>query len=190
VSALEIGFEVLLSIFALVIIGLAAMTAIKVFRLRNKRLSWRAGTLAGYPLFSSIFLLISFTLWGVTCAYGSPWQIGAAAIYVIISCAWFTASYYSSKYYITDYGIVKNVNEPNQTVAWHQITDFFEQPGKTHTCFIFFYQSKNGSRIVRLPLRIPTKKVGSFQKLLAHKLGQRLNCFEMKGIDISKLEDI
>jgi hypothetical protein len=166
------------------------MTAIKVFRLRNKRLSWRAGTLAGYPLFSSIFLLVSFFLLGVTSAYGSPWQISAAAIYIIISGTWFTASYYSSKYYITDYGIVKNVNEPTQTVAWHQITDFFEQPGKTYTHFVFFYQSKDGPHIVRLPLRVPAKKLGSFQKLLAHKLGQRLNCFEMKGIDISKLEDI
>lgn len=192
-SALEIVFEILLSIFCVIVIALAGMTAVKVFRLRNKRLSWRAGTLGGYPLFSSIFLLISFILVGVTCAYGSPWQIAAAVIYIIISCAWFTASYFSSKYYITDYGIVKNVNEPDQTIAWHQITDFFEQAGKKNSCFIFFYQKKGDghmARVVRLPLRVPAKKLDSFKKLITHKLGQRLNCFEMKGIDISKLEDI
>lgn len=126
-STLEIVFEILLSIFALVIIGLAGMTAVKVFRLRNKRLSWRAGTLGGYPLFSTIFLLISFILLGVACVYGRPWQISAAVIYIIISCAWFMASYFSSKYYITDYGIVKNMNDPHQTVAWHQINDFLSK---------------------------------------------------------------
>jgi hypothetical protein len=193
VSALEIGFEILLSIFALLIIGLAGMTAIKVFRLRNKRFSWRAGTLGGYPLFSTIFLLISFTLLGVACVYGNSWKISAAILYIIISCAWFTASYFSSKYYITDYGIVKNVNEPDQTVAWHQINDFFEQSDGKYSTFIFFYQRKNDENVpqmVRLPLRVPERKLASFKKLITHKLGQRLNCFEEKGIDISKLEDI
>lgn len=106
-STLELVFEILLTIFAMVMIGLACTTAVNVFRLRNKRLSWRAGTLKGFPLFSTIFMLVSFALLGVMCVYGNGWEIAAAILYIILSGAWFLASYYSSKHYITDNGIVK-----------------------------------------------------------------------------------
>lgn len=137
-SSIELVFEILLGIFALVMIGLAGTTAVNVFRLRNKRLSWRAGTLKGFPLFSTIFMLVSFLLFGVMCAYGNGWEIAAAVLYIILSGAWFTASYYSSKHYITDNGIVKNVNEPSQTIAWHQVNDFVEREENENSLFIFF----------------------------------------------------
>ena len=192
-SKVEILFEIVLLVIAIVASGLAITTGIKVFRLRNKRISWRAGTLAGYPLFASIFLLVSFILLGVMCQFSGTWNIISASIYVLISCAWFTASYFSSKHYITDYGIVKNINEPAQTVAWHQIYDFFEHRRDDNCCFVFIYhENKNQqlSDMVRLQLDIPERKLEDFKNLISHKLGRRLKCFNHKSFDLSELEDI
>lgn len=193
-SIAQIIFEIILLIIALIASWLAVNTCIKVFRLRNKRLSWRAGTLAGYPLFATIFLIVSMILMGVVCAYyNSSWKIAYAAIYMVISGTWFVTSYYSSKHYITDYGIVKNINEPSQTIAWHQISDFFEQSSGHQRSFIFLYHVEDENfyiQIVRLRLQIPEKKLDTFKKLVSHKLGHRINCFNNETIDINEFEDI
>src|SRR5699024_6546947 len=81
--------------------GLAFTTSLHVFRLRNKRMSWRAGTLKGFPLFSTLFLATSVVLVAVLWKYGSSWDIGAAFLYLIVSLGWFISSYYSSKCYMT-----------------------------------------------------------------------------------------
>ncbi|MFW6348641.1 MAG: hypothetical protein ACOC2C_08555, partial [Cyclonatronaceae bacterium] len=46
--------------------------------------------------------------------------------YVFIALNWFVSSYFMSKRYITDHGIVKNINDPSQTVPWSCIQDFIE----------------------------------------------------------------
>jgi hypothetical protein len=140
VSGLNIFLETVLLIATLFMCGLAVITAVKVFRLRNKRLSWRAGRLAGFPLFSTIFLGISIILLVTMVKYGSNWEMAASGFYLVISCAWFVTSYFSAKGYITDHGIVKNINDPAQTVAWHQICDFFECRDGDHSKFIFIYR--------------------------------------------------
>ncbi|HYW34025.1 MAG TPA: hypothetical protein VE868_01340 [Balneolaceae bacterium] len=191
-SLLDIFFGVLLLVVTLVLSGLAIATCIQVFRLRNKRLCWRAGTLAGFPLFATIFLLVSMVLLGVMCKFSGGWKITASVLYLLISFSWFIASYFSSKRYITDHGIVKNVNDPSQTVAWHQIYDFFERSSGNHCSYIFIYQKNNHrhpKKMVRIQLKIPDKKNDEFKNLISHKLGHRLKCFEEDAFDISELND-
>lgn len=85
------------------------------------------------------------------------------------------------------------MNEPSQTIAWHQVNDFVEKDRDQDFLFVFFYHQGHGNelnRIVRLPLEIPEHKIKDFKKIVTHKLGQRLHCFEEEGIDISELENL
>ena len=175
---LNIYFAGLLVFVACVMGTLAARTAIQVFRLRNKRLSWRAGTLAGFPLFSSVFMAISFMLAAFMWTGNSLWGFVGSMGYLFISASWFVSSYFSSKRYVTDNGLVKNVNDPSQTIAWHQIRDFVEQEKAGQTLFTFIYnEQQNDYNFRRLELKIPPKHAGAFKKLISHKLGRRISCY-------------
>ena len=177
---------------AAVAIGtLAMITCVQVFRLRNKRMSWRAGTLKGFPLFSSLFLIVSTALFVVMFNVGSFWDLAASWLYMVIACSWFISSYFSSKHYITDNGIVKNVNDPAQTVAWYQIHDFFEQQNRNKWSYTFMYREKGQQQlnnVVRLQLNVPEDKHETFKNLISHKLGRRISCYEEDVIDINQFE--
>jgi hypothetical protein len=180
---LNIYLAILLLVASVTIGGLAFTTTVQVFRLRNKRMSWRAGTLKGFPLFSTLFLGISILLSAIMWFNGSLWSISAAGLYLFISVSWFVSSYFSSKRYVTDHGIVKNVNDPAQTVPWHQINDFFAQELDHTTAYIFIYRpEEHASQMVRLELNIPQKQVQPFKKLLKHKLGRRISCSEDSAV--------
>lgn len=176
---LNIYLGILLVFIACVMGALATRTAIQVFRLRNKRLSWRAGTLRGFPLFSTVFLGISVVLAAFMWTTGSFWGFVASGIYLFTSVSWFVTSYFSSKRYITDNGVVKNVNDPSQTIAWHQICDFFEQNETGDTLYTFIYnEQEHDYNLRRLELKIPPKHYADFKKLISHKLGRRISCYD------------
>ena len=190
-AEVNLYFGLLLLLAALAIGGLAMVTGMQVFRLRNKRLSWRTGTLYGFPLFSTLFLGVSLLLFGILISIGGRDEVAASLLYLMIACSWFVSSYFSSTHYITDNGIVKNVNDPAQTVAWHQIHDFFEQKKGNLRSYTFIYRPKNEETItnaVRLQLDVPEEKHQAFKNLLSHKLGRRISCYEEELIDISHFE--
>lgn len=107
---------------------------------------------------------------------------------------WFTASFLMSKRYITDHGIVKNINDPSQTIAWNNISDFVSRTESVHRKdqqnYLFLYlvdqkdQCTNGcpKQCIRLDLDVPGKKQQVFQKILAQKLGRRFNC-DLANVD-------
>lgn len=178
-AGLDIYFGCLLIFVASVMGTLAARTAIQVFRLRNKRLSWRAGTLGGFPLFSSIFMAISFVLAAAMWTGSSMWGFVGSIFYLFISASWFITSYFSSKRYVTDNGLVKNVNDPSQTIAWHQIRDFVEQEDDRQMIFTFIYNEQQEEySFRRLELKIPPRYAQDFKKLISHKLGRRISCYD------------
>jgi hypothetical protein len=188
---LYIYFGAFLLLAASVMCGLAASTCVQVFRLRNKRLGWRAGTLKGFPLFSTIFLSISLLLAAATWNYGSRWEIAASAFYLLISVSWFITSYFSSKRYVTDHGMVKNVNDPAQTVAWHQVHDFFVQKSAKFYTYTFIYRERSPGRLkrlMRLEIIVPEKKHSAFKKLISHKLGRHISCYDDETIDVNEFK--
>jgi hypothetical protein len=114
-------------------------------------------------------------------------------MYSWLGFCWFTASYLATKRFITDNGIVKNVNEPSQTVAWHQIRDFVETEHKTHTHYIFIYSGDKGDKtdqFVRLELEVPHYKKASFKKIISHKLGRRMRCYVKDDINIQQFKQL
>lgn len=189
VTELNIVFWVILSAFTLGAATLATIAVINVIRLRNVRLSWKDGKLLGYPLFSTIFLFSSLLVGGVAYYSGAVNEMLAAGMYGWLGICWFTTSLLSTKRFITDHGIVKNVNEPSQTIAWHQIRDFVEKEGEKSTTYIFIYTPCTSAKnLIRLELEVPNHKKESFQKLISHKLGRRIRCYMKDDMDDLNVE--
>ncbi len=185
-------FDGILLIFTLSATMLGAITISNAMRLRNVQMSWKGGHLKGYPLISTLFLvfcilLLIFTFWK------DPEGVLRVAAYNWVGINWFLVSHMAAKVYITDYGIVKNVNDPSQTVAWYQIIDLVERDeerGSVYT-FLYFMKDRNGTfvnekKCVRLELVIPNRKKKAFRKILSFKLGRRFNCRFTKHSDIEE----
>lgn len=189
-SDLNIIFWLILGTFTLGAAVLATNTVANVIRLRNVRLSWKSGKMKGYPLFSTLFLITTAVVGGVSIYRGSLEEVIAAGLYAWLGCCWFTTSFFVTKRFITDHGIVKNVNEPSQTVAWHQIRDFVEKENGNKTRYIFIYSAKSKQtpdNLIRLELDVPNKREKSFKKLISHKLGNRIRCYINEDINVEEI---
>lgn len=185
---LNIIYWFILGTFTLAAVVLASATTLNVVRLRNVRLSWKAGKVFGYPLFSTLFLISAVGVGSIAIYQGAFGEIIAAGLYACVGTCWFMTSFYASKHFITDHGIVKNVNEPAQTVAWHQIRDFVEKEKEQHIHYIFIYRSEaydETSNLIRLELQVPHRKKEAFQNLISHKLGRRIRCYIKDDNDIN-----
>ena len=190
-TEIMISLWVLLGIFSLVSTLLAVSTLVNVVRLRNVRLNWKAGKMKGYPLFSTLFLGVSVLLVGIGLFRESFQELSMASLYMIIAMGWFITSYLASKRYVTNHGIVKNVNDPSQTIAWHQIRDFVEEDQPQGTKFLFIYSEPamdEPGKILRLNLFVPDRKLSDFKKLISHKLGRRITCYETESIKVEHFD--
>ncbi len=171
---------------------LAAYSFQNKLRLRNVRLNWRAGKLKGYPLFASVFLALITTLGIVVYLIDDTKNFGYFAAYVWIGGMWFISSYLASKHYITDHGIVKNINEPSQTIPWFQILDFVEKESLEGSDYTFNYSEMDksltqGYKQVRL--FVPASKRKAFQKLVSLKLRSRIENDALPDIDLRKIQE-
>ncbi|MDR8393102.1 hypothetical protein NC796_18240 [Aliifodinibius sp. S!AR15-10] len=188
---IEPGFVVILlvAIFAFSATILAAATLLNKIRLRNVRLSWKAGKLNGYPLFATLFLLFSIGLFGLAFYKGSTAHWITFMLYSWMSGGWFVNSYLASKRYITDNAIIKNINDPSQSIQWYQIRDYLEQDEGSYQKYIFLYredETPTKTQFVRLELDVPKKYLENFRKLLAHKLGRQINCYNTASFDLEQ----
>jgi len=194
-SGLEfnIVFWLLLGIFSLTAIGLATATLINVLRLRNVRLSWKTGKLKGYPLLPSLFLFVTVAVVGLALHRAVREEVIAAGLFAWIGLCWFSTSFWASKRYITDHGMVKNINEPSQTVAWHQVRDFVEKEQEEHIHYTFIYSANiydDTSDLIRFELQVPKGRKKEFRNLISHKLGQRIRCYvkDEEAINVEQFE--
>lgn len=184
-------YWILLGIFTFISLVLACYSLVNVIRLRNVRMSWKAGNMKGYPLFSSIFLGFTIVGLGVGIYNQSVSELAISSLYFLLAGGWFVASYFASKRYITDHGIVKNVNDPSQTVAWYQIRDFVERErdGNIEFTFIYSFDDEPGSEsVIRLELAVPAAQKESFRNLISHKLGRRISCYAGEDIKLEQFD--
>lgn len=186
-------FVLLLALFTIGATLLAAYSVANAWRLRNIRLSWKCGKLFGYPLFSTLFLAFSAGAGLYVWSSGLEQYNIILGSYIWMSVSWFMASYFSTKVYVTDHGIVKNVNDTSQTIAWHQIRDYVEKPTEKGSEYIFIYD-KSGrlesarKRLIRLELLVPDDKCSKFDKLVSLKIGKTMSpvpgaSFDIKAFD-------
>lgn len=158
---------------------LAFVTLSNAFRLRNKLMIWDSGKLFGFPLFATIFLLFTASiLIGVHLA-GIKGYTAVMACYVFMSFNWLLSSHYMSKRFITDYGIVKNINDPSQTVPWSHVHDLVERDSDHGVQFAFFYLPRSGvfdiRSCIRVDIEVPEHHLEMFRKIMEHKLGRRFS---------------
>jgi amino acid permease len=171
---------------------LAAYSFQNKLRLRNVRLNWRAGKMRGYPLFATVFLGLITTLGLIVYLIDDTKNFGYFAAYVWIGGMWFISSYLASKHYITDHGIVKNLNEPSQTIPWFQILDFVEKESLEGSEYTFTY-SEMGKSFTKgykqLRLFVPASKRKKFQKVVSLKLKSRIESDLLPDIDLRKIQE-
>lgn len=186
-------FVLLLALFTLGATFLAAYSFANTLRLRNVRLSWKSGKLYGYPLFSTLFLLSAATVgsWVIYHDMSSYYTIMGS--YSWMGLCWFVSSYFSSKAYITDHGIVKNINDPSQTIAWHQVDDYVEKPAEKGIDYVFIYHERQRealkeTRLIRLELFVPDKKSAKFDKLVSLKIGKTMTSVSDTSFDIKAFD--
>jgi hypothetical protein len=177
IPGLQILLLTMLAFATLAFTLLAIVTVSNAWRLRNPLISWHSGKLKGYPLFATIFLVFSVAVTIILIVAGRTGTTPMMLCYSWISVMWLFSSFHMSKRYITDNGIVKNVNDPSQTVVWGNINDYIENTAKGGTIFVFFYlhpaSTVSERHITRLELFVPDHKIEAFQKLLNFKLRRR-----------------
>lgn len=164
-------------LFVLASGALCVHTIQNYLRLRGIRLAWNAGSLFGYPLFSCLFLgVMALVTWAALSGGDQP-AYPVVGAYTWIGLMWFVVSHLTSKRYLTDHGIVKNINDPEQTIAWSQIIDHVRVAGRSSTSFTFLFR-EIGDRgvlvgpLLRIELEVPNRHLPEFQRLLDLKLGR------------------
>jgi len=186
-------FVLLLALFTLAATFLALYSIGNAIRLRNVRMSWNSGKLKGYPLFSTLFLISALIIGYVSVTYEITQYYTIFGCYAWMGVNWWIASYLASKTYITDHGVVKNINDPSQTIAWHQICDYVERPKSRGSDYLFMYQGgdvedETDRSLTRLELFVPDKKLGKFEKVVALKVGKFLSPVSDIPFDIKTIE--
>jgi hypothetical protein len=176
-SGFQIVMLAMLAFATLSFTLLAMVTVSNAWRLRNPLITWRCGKLFGYPLFASIFLAFTITAGFVLYFSGLEGMLPAMLCYTWIAITWLFSSDQMSKRYITDNGIVKNVNDPSQTIVWSGITDYLDKQVKGGKIYIFFYMqpatAATSRQVNRVELFVPDSRLVAFQKLLDFKLRRR-----------------
>ncbi|MEX0929234.1 MAG: hypothetical protein WD266_11210 [Balneolales bacterium] len=180
-SFIHIGtlHAVLLGFFTIATTILALLTLSNSLRLRNVLQTWKGGKLGGYPLFSSLFLgflfFMTMVIWNAELTRYNT----AMYSYIWVGMNWFVASHMMMKRYITDHGIVKNINDPSQTISWHEIVDYAERNEEKDYRFTFIYHSgeirSRRKDAIKLELNVPREEVDEFRNILRKKLDRRFN---------------
>lgn len=189
---LFIFFQGTIVLFTIASTILAGYSLINKFRLRNVRLNWRAGKMKGYPLFATVFLGLISVLGVFVFLIEDAKNYQLFAAYIWIGCMWFISSYLASKHYITDHGIVKNLNEPSQTIPWFQVMDFVEREFLYGSEFTFTYSEINKSLTKgykKLKLTVPVTRRKAFKKIVSLKLKSRFENEELPEIDLRKIQE-
>jgi hypothetical protein len=192
-SEIHTFFILLLAFFTLGATFLALYSIANAIRLRNVRMSWNSGKLGGYPLFSTLFVLSALLIGAISYMYQLEQYYAIFGCYAWMGITWWISSHLAAKTYITDHGIVKNINDPSQTIAWHQICDYVEKPKSRGSDYLFMYQNDGGDDnpdrpITRLDLYVPDRKVAKFEKIVALKVGKFLYPVSDIPIDIKTIE--
>jgi len=171
-----------LIIFMVIATLMTVVSLGNALRLRNVKLTWKSGKMKGYPLFSTLFLTGILIGIAAHIFLKKPIDLPVFVGYTWIGLNWYVTSFLSSKRYITDHGIVKNINDPSQTIAWNQISDYIEREEQNALHFVFIYtkhpvgtHTESAPVVRRIELTVPKKRKESFNKLLEYKLGRRFS---------------
>lgn len=191
-QVLSIFFRCVVVLFTIASTLMAGYSLQNKLRLRKVRLSWRSGKLMGYPLFATVFLGLISALALILVSLGQVERTLIFGAYLWIGLMWFISSYLASKYYITDYGIVKNINEPSQTIPWFQVLDYLERPAKNGIEYLFTYSELDKSLTEgykQLKVFVPDHKYEGVKKIVSLKLENKFESLSVSDIDLKRIQE-
>ncbi len=162
--------DVFLLITAIGFTVLAVVTCTNLMRLRRILMGWAGRRRSSYPVFPALFVLSLILGAAVLIGQDRFEHPVRWAAYGWIGLCWGVTAWFNSRNFITDHGIVKNLNIPAQTVPWTSITDYTEHPETRGTRFVFFYSDGD---LHRLELFVPTAMEPAFRKHLGVKFRHR-----------------
>jgi hypothetical protein len=183
------AFIAALGSFVLGSTALTAWTWLNTRRLRNCIQTWQDPGFHGVPFFPAFFLalVVSVSIYH-TIAGISVYRVYEMA-YLWLGLNWYVAYHLMSKRYITDNGIVKNINDPSQTIAWSRVIDYLELTRDGYTEFTFFFTSSEskGLRSHRIKLKVPNTQYETFRRILTYKVDRHLTQAWSETSDIERL---
>jgi hypothetical protein len=183
------AFSAALATFVLGSTVLTAFTWFNTRRLRNCIMTWKDPGLHGIPVFPAIFLVLVIAV----SIYHTLENVGQYRFYELaylwLGINWYAAYYMMSKRYITDNGIVKNINDPSQTIAWSSVNDYLELSRDGYTEFTFFFAStdSHGLHSHRIKLKVPNAEYETFRRILTYKVDRHLSQTWSETSDIKRL---
>ncbi len=169
-------YYVALGLFVAGSTALTVWTWMNTRRLRNRMMSWHDSGITKWPVFPSLFVALCVAAIAVNALMGRHDFHVYEACYLWTGLNWMASYRMMGKRHITDYGIVKNINDPSQTIAWHQINDYLEQerPGATEFTFFFVENGGDGLRSHRIRLNVPADRYETFRRILTYKVDRHL----------------
>lgn len=186
---LLLAFTSTLVAFVLSSTVLTAWTWFNSRRLRNRIQQWRDPGLHGVPMFPALFLSLALGASIYHVAVGESAYRAYEIAYIWLGLNWYAAYHLMSKRYITDHGIVKNINDPSQTIAWTRVNDYLELPREGYTEFTFFFTSSESGQLRshRIKLKVPNREYEAFRRLLTYKVDRHLAKPWSETSDIERL---
>jgi hypothetical protein len=166
------------TILVLAFIGVTALllslTVLQRFRVRRVRMTWRCARRISLPIWPLLFVgLVAVFLVYAQNVYPVV-NIFVFAGYLLGGLLWYIAGVLATTTIVTDYGIIPEIGKSGDTVAWGQISDYFEAKERHRTIFVFLYQDILGTQR-RLELVVPSLESDRFRALLHSKLGTRID---------------
>ncbi len=186
---LLLAFTSTLVAFVLGSTVLTAWTWFNSRRLRNRIRQWRDPGLHGVPMFPALFLSLALGASIYHVAVGESAYRAYEISYIWLGLNWYAAYHLMSKRYITDHGIVININDPSQTIAWTRVNDYLELPREGYTEFTFFFTSSESGQLRshRIKLKVPNREYEAFRRLLTYKVDRHLAKPWSETSDIERL---
>jgi hypothetical protein len=183
------AFVAALGSFVLGSTVLTTWTWLNTRRLRNCIQTWQDPGLHGIPIFPAVFLAVVVSVSIYHTISGAPDYRFYELAYMWLGVNWYVSYHLMSKRYITDHGIVKNINDPSQTIAWSRVNDYLELSREGYTEFTFFFMSteSQGLRSHRIKLKVPNTEYETFRRILAYKVDRHLSQAWSETSDIERL---
>ena len=173
----EASYFMMLGLFLFASIMLTSWTWFVKQRLRNCIMTWSDPGFGGIPVFPAVFTILTVSVAGMHFWVGITEYRVYEIIYMLVGVNWLFSYQMMAKRYITDHGIVKNINDPSQTIAWNRINDYLELPKQGYTEFTFFFTVEVSDTLQsqRLRLKVPDSLYESFRKIVTYKVDRHLS---------------
>lgn len=169
------------NVFEILVVGLTIITTLfcivtirNLWKKSHLIMSWKHNRIAGFPLGAGALLIIASVVLVIGMTFRTGADLWMLVAYGWSTVCWFVAGYLTSRYYITDGGIIQDVNDDSRFLEWDRIRDFVvrEKKGR-YVSFTFFYltnQYHKPAVLKRVEIKVPDNQVTLFQNILDLKL--------------------